>query len=62
VKQSVITISIPKAPGIDDREAYLALERMQRRKRRREVYGITQPHADLSAFDAYGMDVIEGRA
>lgn len=31
--------------------------------RRREVYGITKPRGDdLSAFEAYGVDVIEGRA
>lgn len=29
---------------------------------RREIYGRTEPHADLDCFDALGMDIIEGRA
>ena len=29
---------------------------------RRAIYGRTQPHADLDQFDAWGMDIIEGRA
>ena len=31
-------------------------------RRRREIYGRTEPRADLDLFDALGMDIIEGRA
>jgi hypothetical protein len=40
----------------------LTREQLQTRITRAEVYGRTLPRIDLDAFDAHGMDVIEGRA
>jgi hypothetical protein len=38
-------------------------EELRQRLTRKQLYGITTPRGDdLCAFDAYGMDVIEGRA
>lgn len=45
---------------VHNRPIYLSDEEYQR-LRRREIYGRTEPHADLDPFDAYGMDIVEGR-
>lgn len=40
----------------------LSRAQLQERITRAEVYGRTLPRVDLDAFDAHGMDIIEGRA
>jgi hypothetical protein len=46
----------------EDRTLRFLTHEEHQRARRREIYGRTTPHADLDQFDAWGMDIIEGRA
>lgn len=42
-------------------EAFRRAWSLARRSMRESAYERTKPRADLCAFDAYGMDLIEGR-
>lgn len=44
-----------------NRMVELTREQMLQRRARQEIYGRTEPHADLDDFDARGMDSVEGR-